>query len=174
MFKYVIQDLYGILKMVPYGVIIGCLLYIVILLCNKRNADGNKRKYSLGEFLFCVYAAVVIVITFLSREAGTGGKLDLQIGSSLGINVRNNAYVVENILLFLPYGFLLGVVWKKGRGFLNHLSAGFLTSLFIEVLQLVSGRGIFQADDIITNTVGSIIGYIIYYLLIGIRKRKDA
>jgi glycopeptide antibiotics resistance protein len=43
---------------------------------------------------------------------------------------------------------------------------GFLTSLFIEILQLVSARGIFQADDIITNTIGSLVGYLLYGLFV--------
>ena len=33
--------------------------------------------------------------------------MDLELFSTWGINDRNNAFVVENVLLFIPYGFVL-------------------------------------------------------------------
>lgn len=175
MWKYLIQDLLGTVKYAPYGILMGSLVYALLVWLRKRRGVAQKQLYSWTELLFGIYIAIMIVITFLSREGGSSTGMDLQIGSSLGINVRNDAYIAENILLFIPYGFLLGVVWKKERRFLNHLSLGFLTSFGIECLQLVSGRGVFQTDDMITNTIGSVIGYLVFYLVIGRRrKKKDA
>ncbi len=36
---------------------------------------------------------------------------------------------------------------------------GFGFALFIEVVQLITGRGVFETDDIINNTIGAMIGY---------------
>ena len=99
------------------------------------------------------------------EERGGDKRIYLEIGSSWGINLRNNAYVAENILLFIPYGFLLPMAWKKGRGWWKTILIGFGTSLAIEVLQLVSGRGVFQTDDIITNTMGAFVGYFVFVVL---------
>ena len=121
--------------------------------------------------IFWVYVAVMVVITFLSREGGSTKGIDLSIGSSLGINARNDAYAVENILLFLPYGFLWGLMRKKGLW--NALAVGFLTSLGIEFQQLFSGRGVFQTDDMITNTLGALLGYILYRCVAGSGKAND-
>lgn len=167
MWKYLIQDLLGMVKYAPYGILIGSLMYVLLLWIRRRRNGEQKEAFSFVELLFWVYVAIMVVITFLSREGGAGNaKIDLQIGSSLGINSRNNAYIAENVLLFVPYGFLLGMVWKKERRFLNHLCLGFLTSFGIECLQLVSGRGIFQADDMITNTVGCVLGTIIFLIFV--------
>lgn len=174
MWKYLIQDLLGTVKYAPYGLLIGSMVYALLVWFRKKRGADSKQLFSWAELLFWIYIAIMIVITFLSREGGSSTGMDLKIGSSLGINVRNDAYIAENILLFIPYGFLLGVVWKKERRFLNHLSLGFLTSFCIECLQLVSGRGVFQTDDMITNTIGSVIGYLVFYLVIGWRRKKDA
>lgn len=174
MWKYVIQDLLGTVKYAPYGILIGSLIYVLLVWFRKKKSGSERGNFSIVELLFWIYLAIMVVITFLSRESGGRAKLDLQIGSSLGINIRNDAYIAENILLFIPYGFLLGIVWKKEKRFLNHLSLGFLTSVGIECLQLVSGRGVFQTDDMITNTIGAAVGYLVFYLVIGWRRKNNA
>ena len=171
MWKYVVQDLLGTLKYAPYGILIGSLLYCLLMIVRKKKGDSNKQGNSVVEMIFWVYVAVMVVITFLSREGGSTKGIDLRIGSSLGINARNDAYAVENILLFLPYGFLWGLMRKKGLW--NALAVGFLTSLGIEFLQLFSGRGVFQTDDMITNTLGALLGYILYRCVAGGGKTND-
>lgn len=172
MMKYVMQDLCGTLKYVPCSILVGVLFYFLFFFFVQKK---KQKKLSVVRLLFFVYVAMLIIITYFSRESGDGGRLDLKIGSGLGINLRNNAYIVENILLFVPFGFLLSLLWKKSNRLWKHFSAGFLTSLLIEALQLVSERGIFQADDIITNTLGALAGYLLYFIFVSwwIRK-KDA
>lgn len=172
MWKYVVQDLLGALKYAPYGILIGGLLYFILLRFQKRKDDSKKAGFSFVYMIFLIYMAIMVVITFLSREGGGSARIDLQIGSSLGINSRNDAYIAENILLFVPYGFLLKIVWKKESRFWMHLGLGFLTSFGIECLQLVSGRGIFQIDDIITNTLGAVLGYFLCCFICGRKEKK--
>ncbi len=173
MWKYVVQDLLGTLKYAPYGILIGSLLYCLLMIVRKKKGDSNKQGNSVVEMIFWVYVAVMVVITFLSREGGSTKGIDLRIGSSLGINARNDAYAVENILLFLPYGFLWGLMRRRKKGLWNALAVGFLTSLGIEFLQLFSGRGVFQTDDMITNTLGALVGYILYRCVAGSGKTND-
>lgn len=173
MWKYVVQDLLGTLKYAPYGILIGSLLYCLLMIVRKKKGDSNKQGNSVVEMIFWVYVAVMVVITFLSREGGSTKGIDLRIGSSLGINARNDAYAVENILLFLPYGFLWGLMRRRKKGLWNALAVGFLTSLGIEFLQLFSGRGVFQTDDMITNTLGALLGYILYRCVAGSGKVND-
>ena len=173
MWKYVVQDLLGTLKYAPYGILIGSLLYCLLMIVRKKKGDSDKQGNSVVEMIFWVYVAVMVVITFLSREGGSTKGIDLSIGSSLGINARNDAYAVENILLFLPYGFLWGLMRRRKKGLWNALAVGFLTSLGIEFLQLFSGRGVFQSDDMITNTLGALLGYILYRCVAGGGKTND-
>lgn len=117
---------------------------------------------------FLTYMVIMLCITFLSRLDGDMSmnvdmkRIDLKLFSSWGRNARNHAYVIENVLLFIPYGFLLACVFRTARKIFPVLFIGMISSLAIEVIQLVTGTGIFQIDDLLTNTLGAVIGYIIF------------
>lgn len=168
MIKYLMRDMSGTLVYIPYGIAAGVLLYIIVTVIKKRKGSLDERVKPMWRLLFYIYVAILLIITFWSREGGTLKEIDLQIGSSWGINNRNNAYVIENVLLFMPYGFLLEAVWRKN--WFCHFFVGFLSSLVIECLQLVTGRGIFQIDDILTNTLGAVLGYIILRMLYKVKR----
>ena len=71
---------------------------------------------------------------------------------------HDNAYVIENILLFIPFGFLVPKMWKCLRRIPVCVFAGFCLSLTIEITQLLTQRGHFQVDDILMNTIGAGVG----------------
>ena len=91
--------------------------------------------------------------------------MDLKLFSTWGINTRNNAYVVENVLLFIPYGFFGSMAFEKLRRFFPSMALGTVTSLGIECMQLITKRGYFQTDDIWTNILGTMIGFCVFRLL---------
>ena len=71
------------------------------------------------------------------------------------------AEVVLNVVLFLPVGFLLPVIWEKAR--LRHaILVGAAFSALIEISQLLTRCGWFEFDDMIHNTLGTAIGYGLY------------
>lgn len=65
-----------------------------------------------------------------------------------------------NIFLFIPLGLMLPILWEPFTKFKNTLLTGFGFSLFIEISQLLTIR-VTDIDDLITNTFGSIIGFLI-------------
>ena len=73
--------------------------------------------------------------------------------------------LILNILMFVPFGFLLPVGIRKMRVFWRTYLCGFIVTLGIEVIQLASGKGIFEWDDILNNTVGTMIGYGIFSIV---------
>lgn len=170
MFYYIIRDLTSALYFLPYGIVVG--IFAMLFWCAVNDARKKRGRATfpvMAYTLLVMYVAIVIGITFLSRESGSGQEPDLQIFSTWGINNRNNAYVLENVLLFIPLGIICPVAFRKFRHFLISVSAGFFASLLIELLQLISRRGFFQIDDIITNTIGMIIGFGIFKLCSEIR-----
>lgn len=73
--------------------------------------------------------------------------------------------VVLNIVMTIPFGFLLPLVREKKINLLKVIFHTFLLSLGIEMLQpLVNGVRSSDITDIITNVTGGIIGYILYLL----------
>jgi len=165
MLKYLIQDMLGTLRYVPYGIVIGAGLLLLVQGINcLRRKQGKAPWRLMAPVCFLTYLALLVIITFFSRAEGSAAGMDLQIGSGLNINARNDAYLVENILLFVPYGFCFA--WyrcRKGIWFTG-LFVSFTTSFFIETMQLVTERGIFQLDDIITNTIGGILGVMLFQI----------
>ncbi|MCI9263861.1 MAG: VanZ family protein [Oscillospiraceae bacterium] len=67
-----------------------------------------------------------------------------------------------NLLLYLPFGFLLPLVWARGRGWRTP-AAGFALSLCVETLQLFIDRS-FDINDLILNTVGGAAGWLLFLL----------
>lgn len=61
--------------------------------------------------------------------------------------------ILTNVIMFMPVGVLTGLIWKW-RGILvaAGLSAG------IEVLQLITTRGLCEFDDFMHNSLGAAIG----------------
>ena len=64
-----------------------------------------------------------------------------------------------NILLFVPLGWFLSVLWKTFRSPLKTILFGFCTSCMIELLQIFTYRAT-DVNDLITNTFGTMLGYL--------------
>ena len=81
------------------------------------------------------------------------------------------ANLVGNILVFIPYGFLLPVAYptcgKWWRVF--YCAVGFVAG--IELFQLFSAYGAFDVDDILLNVAGTMVGYVIFAVLRKIKIR---
>lgn len=78
---------------------------------------------------------------------------------------------IENVLLMIPYTALLLWALKEqllkrvilGRVLWQGIKYAFLTSVTIEFLQLFLRLGTFQLSDIFYNTLGGLLGSLIYY-----------
>lgn len=80
-----------------------------------------------------------------------------------------NYNVIGNILIFLPFGYLIGSYVNPKKCFAVLITT-FLTSISIEFVQLRIGRA-FDIDDIILNVLGGIIGYLLYIGISAISRR---
>ena len=86
-------------------------------------------------------------------------------------DLRLGIQILENMAMFMPLGFLLSALFDcDGFGSAEHrclkiivLSAAY--SFFIEILQLETMKGLFELDDLLSNSVGAIAGICFYNLL---------
>lgn len=176
MFQYFYRDIASMMRFAPLGLAIGIPLAMILtpIINKKREKREEKRLFLPFFFLWCICVAVILAITLLSRESGSSNStMDLKLFSTFGINRRNDAYIAENIVLFIPYGLLSACNFKQCRNPVKSILIGFAGSLFIESMQLITGRGIFQIDDIMTNTVGMLAGCILYHICNCFRRKKD-
>ncbi|MCR4923128.1 MAG: VanZ family protein, partial [Lachnospiraceae bacterium] len=75
---------------------------------------------------------------------------------------------ILNILLFIPLGLLLPMI-RENMKEKTVVLTGFVLSLFIEISQFILMAGSCETDDLITNTLGTWIGY----LILGRLKKQD-
>ena len=70
-----------------------------------------------------------------------------------------------NVIMTIPFGFLMPLVKKENTSLLKVVFYTFLLSLGIELLQpLINGFRSSDITDLITNVIGGSIGYIIYLI----------
>ena len=78
-----------------------------------------------------------------------------------------------NIALFVPFGVLLPAIWKSFRRLSQTAISGALLSICIELSQLFSHR-VTALDDLLMNTLGALLGYLLIAAFSKKRWKKDA
>lgn len=160
LFSLIIGALSGFLAMLP-------LLIMYHLVIVKKNNWNFKilRTHLIVAYIFCFFLAAILSVT------GVPSFLYLRV--NININLipfkdifSNFIQYVENIILFIPLGFLLPILWAKFEKRYLTFIIGLLFSLAIEISQLFCFRAT-DIDDLLMNTFGTVVGY---YLYIGTKK----
>lgn len=132
----------------------------------------------LGTCLFLLYMAGLVYFLFLSEGFGHGGagEYDINIypfreiwryiryGNVLGTRaVLTN--LVGNVIGFLPFGALVPLMFRGARKLWRTALLSFEISALVEVTQLIFHVGCFDVDDMILNTLGGVLGYLMFITL---------
>ena len=128
-------------------------------LSERLNLWLKNAGHFLGSNLFVIYLWMLVMIVFFCREPGSRMGTDFRFMGTWGTTMQDHAWVIENIFLFLPFGFLFPV-WLPKKKTAWTIPVGFLCSVAIEYCQLRTGRGFCQLDDVIMNTLGAGIGFL--------------
>lgn len=162
LWTFIAEDLYEKTKYIPIALIAGVLLFSLWKYVISRKKQTVL--FNLTALLWCCYLVMLLYLTLLEREAGSRQTVSLKLFETFG-NARNNAYVVENLLLFIPFGLFAVCFWRIMRNPFVSLVIGGICSLGIEVTQLLTQRGYFQVDDILMNSLGAVTGCLIYLVV---------
>lgn len=136
-----------------FGVYIVCLLYFLFFAeSTGRTFEGRTYHYNLELFKE--------IGRFLSHRKSLGTTAVL-------LNV------LGNVIAFVPFGFFLPSMSRKCRSMLHMTFLSFECSLVVESIQLVSKVGSFDVDDLLLNTIGGALGYLIFCCLNGIRRKYE-
>lgn len=140
--------------------------------------DASFRKM----FIFIAYLVIILYRTLTNR-----GMAINTVDNVIGIWKINNfdenykQIVLVNLVLFIPFTILL--FWNFASKLLKNLKfttiilqslkITFLFSLAIEFLQLFLRTGVWQISDLFFNTLGGIIGGILYWIVLNIKNKKE-
>lgn len=143
-----------------------------------------KKFRALGKVLFVFYMFFLLYFLIFSDWYGRTGvsgeyrynlvlfkeiKRFIQYRDELGaFAVFTNLF--GNILIFVPYGFFISMA-SRSRGFFMTLFYSFGLSLCVETFQILTRVGSFDVDDLLLNTLGGVLGYILFLICNVIRRR---
>lgn len=163
----IIKDIQEVFQYIPYALILGALFCCIYIIAFNFFIKQPVPLYRcVVSSLLVAYIFLMLQIAFFSREPGSRVKVSLRLFETWTQDPQGRAYVIENILLFIPFAILLYLFLSNFGKRLIYLvpPAGVFLSCVIEFMQLMTERGYFQVDDILTNTVGSLIGFFICFL----------
>ena len=168
-----------------------CMIIITMIAEIKKEKnlqEKNKIRDFWLKILFIIYCILLITILFLNNEYRMTGFESININTfsiehfetinivpfstiigyikgllfedaSMSIVIINLA---TNLFLFAPMGFFIPLLFKnKITNMKQFIILIIIISLFVEILQFITYRGSTDIDDIILNTIGAIIVYIL-------------
>ena len=148
-------------------------------------SQRQVRRYCiLGKVMFVLYIAFLVYFLCFAEwygrtEPSEGYRYNLVLFKEIMrfIEYREElgvfavfANLFGNILIFVPYGFFISMA-STSRGFFQTLFYSFALSLGVEIFQLFARVGSFDVDDLLLNTLGGVLGYILF-LICNIIRRK--
>lgn len=140
-------------------IFIPCILYMSI----QRFGFHQKASgiHILWVFIFLYYVYLVLETTGI----GTIWEIGMYPGMTFKKEVNLIPFaggitisLVLNIIMFMPLGFLLPLLWKEYKNLIRTAMTGLFFSLGIELCQLCNRR-VSDVDDLIMNTLGAVIGW---------------
>lgn len=134
--------------------IVPALLLIWLL----RRRRGGLKRLTL-YLLFALYLCAVLTLVGLPSVGHLRWDPNVQLMPMKGV-MENLGEFGMNVLLFVPLGFFVPLLWRRGRTLGGILLTGFLFSALIEGAQLFCLRAT-DVNDLIANTAGAVIGWLI-------------
>lgn len=152
--------------------LVSILLRVVYVIYGRKDINVHNELKRLVYILYCFSLFILVTSNDFSSYSNNFIPFKEITRYSLD-NILFYRNVIGNILLFIPFGILITDLIKencKKCNFIIPILITLLTSGSIEFIQMTIGRA-FDIDDIILNTIGSLFGYILYYIAISIFKK---
>ena len=156
------------------AVIWGTAIFVIYMLI--INLYKNHKKKSIPnrimEWAYIVYIMLVLNITGITTiqelkfEWFTNSIKNIEV--TIPENFSSLMMIAFNIIMFIPFGLLTPWMWEK----MNIKKTAVIAIIFtiaIELIQGFSGRFV-ELNDVLANTLGAIIGIILYLIVRKIKK----
>jgi len=129
-----------------------CVFYVLLLFALTVFRDG----YFIWQFQFYWHRPLSQINIVPLVET-----LKLMKAQSL-VDFIYNLY--GNIMWFIPMGVFIPALTKRHLGFVQVVFFGALISVSIETMQFILNTGVTDIDDVIFNTLGAAVGYLLFFV----------
>jgi len=157
-----------------------CIMFLVMIMgVYKKKQETFLQGFIQSSFL--VYVFMVLTLTgyfILFREVAAHGwwhGVVHRIQTKERINLHpflmfkqfriGSTQVIGNLVMLLPLGIYIPLLFPKLSGFFKVFIICLLTSISIELMQLITNVRSTDIDDVILNTSGAVVGYMVYKVL---------
>ena len=144
----------------------------------------GKTLRRVGRILFVLYIVFIVWFLVFSEWYGRSGILqDYRYNMELFKEIRRFwvyreqlgwyavfANLFGNILIFVPFGFFLPMA-SRYRSLFSAVCYSFALSACVECFQLLSRVGSLDVDDLLLNTLGGALGYILFMICAAVRRK---
>ena len=166
------------LRLLPYMAVIYAGVYVMFRIGKKQCSISHI----VLSMLFTLGVAGIFAITGVTPMSGFHAEVRIEevniipfygIVDMLGSAIEDGHFeyaainIIGNMILFMPFGFGLPLLWKEFYSLKRTVFAGFLVSLLIECSQFLLSRGT-DVDDLLLNTLGTVFGYVLFVKLYAI------
>lgn len=136
-----------------------------------KNLEKNN---PLTFLLFCIYLTFLTWIIIFKMEISMDHFIATYSKRVVNITPYHYMNIMEvslNIIIFIPFGVYSRIIFKNNSFFDNVLYALFLSFIY-ESTQYIFAIGTSDITDLINNTLGAIIGLVIFKILNSIFKNS--
>ena len=150
-----IRSISGYVFMVP--------VFVLYFLWLKKLGRTQSFLHTAAVFVFGYYLFGLLTVTGIGFTSTMTFRPNISWTPFIGM-ITGPIDTILNIILFVPLGFFLPLLYKKYHHLKTVALTGFLFSLAVEIVQMF-GWGSSDINDLMTNTAGACIGFLVYCLL---------
>ena len=155
------------------------LLILSVTIISTLFLYRNERMNALQAITVPILIAFLLIVlgsTVFGRIPGVRSYKLIPFWSYVAI-IRGNPEIRQEVLLncvlLFPAGMLLPLIISRPLKWYQGLIFGTIVSGCIELLQLITCRGLFEFDDIIHNSLGCMVGCILCSWMVKVRRRRS-
>lgn len=151
------------------------VISIIVYINSQRKNKKGTSLYNTGIILLSVVMVIIFSLTGVSPISGFNIEIRIDEISFIPfrgiiemlkgeLTLHTIINILGNIIMFMPMGFLLPLLFSNLDSLKKTVAVGFGTSLLIEFTQLFLIRAT-DIDDLILNTFGTMLGYLVFLTL---------
>lgn len=132
--------------------------------------ERNKKLYYLTMAMFLTYLLFLVWVILFKLEFSLKALGTVRAYNFIPFHYEEEhdvrfhlSEVLENMAIFIPAGIYLCLLWGK-LSFRKKIALVFVLSLVLECSQYILAVGSFDVTDLITNTVGGMVGIAFYWI----------
>ena len=138
-------------------------VFVLYFLWLKKLGRTQSFLHTAAVFVFGYYLFGLLTVTGIGFTSTMTFRPNISWTPFIGM-ITGPIDTILNIILFVPLGFFLPLLYKKYHHMKTVALTGFLFSLAVEIVQMF-GWGSSDINDLMTNTAGACIGFLVYCLL---------